>query len=268
MPSRKERTQKKVSPSRKREIKTASVSPSSPLRKDEADAPGTSRRLRHEISSKASNQLPSHTDLANPMSQEQEISLKVPPRKEKSQTELASLGEQPETSAELAADNDNHRERGQTDDKDMNTDNAYLKDSDSTKSASSIEELTLGKETHDKITSEEKDNKNPSATEDSSPSFSSLHWLKEQFPQLSELAQTSWQIWMNEEFDRIPIQNPALRLGVKYGLKKAKSLEKQVLESPVTEKFVLSAFQLGLKAQRAWVDVEKLLKSKSKKEED
>jgi hypothetical protein len=73
---------------------------------------------------------------------------------------------------------------------------------------------------------------------------------------------------MNEEFDRIPIQNPALRLGVKYGLKKAKSLEKQVLESPVTEKFVLSAFQLGLKAQRAWVDVEKLLKSKSKKEED
>ena len=74
--------------------------------------------------------------------------------------------------------------------------------------------------------------------------------LRAKFSKPFEVAEGSATDWVNDgKFEGLPLGHPLAQYFAAKGLQKAKKVEKQVLESPVTEKVVMQALQAGMKAQ-------------------
>lgn len=74
--------------------------------------------------------------------------------------------------------------------------------------------------------------------------------LRAKFPKAFEVAESVATDWMhNGDFEGLPLGHPLAQYFAAKGLKKAKEVEKKVMESPVTEKVAMQALQAGMKAQ-------------------
>jgi|GEM_PF-3640234 len=74
--------------------------------------------------------------------------------------------------------------------------------------------------------------------------------LRKVIPSVFDLSEAVLTDWMQDKnFESLPIQNPFVRFAAKKGLRQAKTIEKKVLEHPVTEKVVTKLFEAGIKAQ-------------------
>lgn len=94
--------------------------------------------------------------------------------------------------------------------------------------------------------------------------FPGDQWVKKGFPKAFDVTETIVNEWVyNGNFETLPIQNPFIRYAAKTGLKKAKQVETQVLESPVTEKVITKLFEVGFKAQATIDDIREKLKTKA-----
>lgn len=81
-------------------------------------------------------------------------------------------------------------------------------------------------------------------------SFTGSDVLKEKFPQAFEVAEKIATDWVHDgRFEGLPLGHPLAQYFAGKGLRKAKEIEKKVLESPVTEKVAMNVFTAGLKAQ-------------------
>lgn len=90
--------------------------------------------------------------------------------------------------------------------------------------------------------------------------FAGSEYLRAQFPKSFEVAETVASDWVNNgNFEGLPIDNPLAQFVASKGLQKAKEVEKKVLESPVTEKIAMKAFEVGLKAQSQIQELKKKL---------
>lgn len=68
---------------------------------------------------------------------------------------------------------------------------------------------------------------------------------------------------MNDgKFDKVPLGHPLAKVAVQQSLRKAKDLEKRVLESPVTEKVAMQAFTYAMKAQNLVNEIRAKVKRK------
>jgi hypothetical protein len=74
--------------------------------------------------------------------------------------------------------------------------------------------------------------------------------LRAKFPQAFKVAESVATEWKHDgNFEGLPLENPLAQYFAAKGLRKAKEVEKKVLESPLTEKMAMKALQAGLKAQ-------------------
>lgn len=74
--------------------------------------------------------------------------------------------------------------------------------------------------------------------------------LRAKFPKAFDVAETVATEWIHDgNFEGLPLGHPLAQYFAAKGLKKAKEVEKKVMESPVTEKVALQALQAGMKAQ-------------------
>ncbi|MCE3011045.1 MAG: hypothetical protein LW875_10580 [Proteobacteria bacterium] len=81
-------------------------------------------------------------------------------------------------------------------------------------------------------------------------SFYGSEILRARFPKPFEVAETIATDWVYDgKFEGLPLGHPLAQFFASQGLQKAKKIEKQILESPVTEKVAMKAFEVGLKAQ-------------------
>ncbi len=92
------------------------------------------------------------------------------------------------------------------------------------------------------------------ATENAPPKieikFPGSEILRGKFSMPFEVAESIATDWMNDgKFEGLPLGHPLAQYFAAKGLQKAKKMEKQVLESPVTEKVAMQALQAGMKAQ-------------------
>ncbi len=88
--------------------------------------------------------------------------------------------------------------------------------------------------------------------------FTGSEYLRAQFPKSFEIAETVASDWVhNGNFEGLPIENPLAQFLASKGLQKAKEVEKKVLESPVTEKIAMKAFETGLKVQSQIQEIKK-----------
>ncbi|PIS09961.1 MAG: hypothetical protein COT73_11885 [Bdellovibrio sp. CG10_big_fil_rev_8_21_14_0_10_47_8] len=92
-------------------------------------------------------------------------------------------------------------------------------------------------------------------SEDTNPKielkFTGSEILRAKFPRPFEMAEVIATDWLHDgKFEGLPIDHPLAQYFAAKGLRKAKELEKKVLESPVTEKLAMQVFQAGIKAQQ------------------
>lgn len=74
--------------------------------------------------------------------------------------------------------------------------------------------------------------------------------LREKFPKPFDIAEIIVTDWLRDgRFEALPLGHPLAQYFAAKGLRKAKQIEKKVLESPVTEKIAIQALTAGLKAQ-------------------
>lgn len=93
--------------------------------------------------------------------------------------------------------------------------------------------------------------------------FTGSEYLRAQFPKSFEIAETVASDWVQDgNFEGLPIENPLAQFLASKGLQKAKEVEKKVLESPVTEKIAMKAFETGLKVQSQIQVIKKKLENK------
>jgi hypothetical protein len=93
-----------------------------------------------------------------------------------------------------------------------------------------------------------------SAEEEAAPkieiNFQGSEILRAKFPtpfQVAEQIATDWVY--GGRFEGLPLGHPLAQYFAAKGLRKAKEVEKKVLESPVTEKIAMQALTAGMKAQ-------------------
>lgn len=80
--------------------------------------------------------------------------------------------------------------------------------------------------------------------------FAGSELIRAKFPKPFEVAETIASDWMNDgRFEGLPLGHPLAQYFAAKGLRKAKEMEKKVLESPVTEKVAMQALTAGMKAQ-------------------
>ena len=80
--------------------------------------------------------------------------------------------------------------------------------------------------------------------------FKGSELLRAQFPKPFEVAEKVADEWIHDgRFEGLPLGSPLAQYFAAKGLRRAKELEKKVMESPATEKLFTQAFTLGLKAQ-------------------
>lgn len=74
--------------------------------------------------------------------------------------------------------------------------------------------------------------------------------VRSKLPKTFEVAEAIATDWMNDgKFDKVPVSHPLAKVAVQQSLRKAKDIEKKVLESPVTEKVAMQAFTYAMKVQ-------------------
>lgn len=92
--------------------------------------------------------------------------------------------------------------------------------------------------------------------------FSGSEILRAKFPKPFAVAESIATDWLKDgNFDELPVEHPLAKYFATKGLRKAKEIEKKVLESPVTEKVAMQALQAGMKAQ----DIVNQVRNKIKK---
>lgn len=80
--------------------------------------------------------------------------------------------------------------------------------------------------------------------------FKGSEVLRAKFPKPFEVAEKIATDWVHDgRFEGIELGHPLAQYFAAKGLRKAKEIEKKVLESPVTEKVAMSALTAGMKAQ-------------------
>jgi hypothetical protein len=80
--------------------------------------------------------------------------------------------------------------------------------------------------------------------------FKGSEILRAKFPKPFEVAEQIATDWVHDgRFEGLPLGHPLAQFFASKGLRKAKEIEKKVLESPVTEKLAMQALTAGMKAQ-------------------
>jgi hypothetical protein len=80
--------------------------------------------------------------------------------------------------------------------------------------------------------------------------FKGSEILRAKFPKPFEVAEQIASDWVHDgRFEGLPLGHPLAQYFAAKGLRKAKELEKKVMESPVTEKVAMQALTAGMKAQ-------------------
>ena len=80
--------------------------------------------------------------------------------------------------------------------------------------------------------------------------FKGSEILRAKFPKPFEVAEQIATDWMHDgRFEGLPLGHPLAQYFAAKGLRKAKEVERKVLESPVTEKIAMQALTAGMKAQ-------------------
>jgi hypothetical protein len=92
--------------------------------------------------------------------------------------------------------------------------------------------------------------------------FKGSELLRAKFPKPFEVAEKIATDWVHDgRFEGIELGHPLAQYFAAKGLRKAKEIEKKVLESPITEKVAMNALTAGMKAQ----EIINQVKSKIKK---
>ncbi len=102
--------------------------------------------------------------------------------------------------------------------------------------------------------SEEDSTSHESHSESSGPkvelNFKGSEILRAKFPKPFEVAEQIATDWVHDgRFEGLPLGHPLAQFFAAKGLRKAKEMEKKVMESPVTEKIAMQALTAGMKAQ-------------------
>lgn len=80
--------------------------------------------------------------------------------------------------------------------------------------------------------------------------FKGSEILRAKFPKPFEVAEQIATDWVHDgRFEGLPLGHPLAQFFASKGLRKAKEIEKKVMESPVTEKLAMQALTAGMKAQ-------------------
>lgn len=80
--------------------------------------------------------------------------------------------------------------------------------------------------------------------------FAGSELIRAKFPKPFEVVETIATDWVHDgRFEGLPLGHPLAQYFAAKGLRKAKELEKKVLESPMTEKIAMQALTAGMKAQ-------------------
>lgn len=80
--------------------------------------------------------------------------------------------------------------------------------------------------------------------------FKGSEILRAKFPKPFEVAEQIATDWVHDgRFEGLPLGHPLAQYFAAKSLRKAKELEKKVMESPVTEKIAMQALTAGMKAQ-------------------
>lgn len=91
--------------------------------------------------------------------------------------------------------------------------------------------------------------------------FAGSELVRAKFPKPFEVAETIATDWVNNgRFEGLPLGHPLAQYFAAKGLRKAKEMEKKVLESPVTEKLAMQALTAGMKAQEIISQVREKMK--------
>ncbi len=91
--------------------------------------------------------------------------------------------------------------------------------------------------------------------------FAGSELVRAKFPKPFEVAETIATDWVNNgRFEGLPLGHPLAQYFAAKGLRKAKEMEKKVLESPVTEKLAMQALTAGMKAQEIISQVREKIK--------
>lgn len=91
--------------------------------------------------------------------------------------------------------------------------------------------------------------------------FPGSELLRARFSKSFQIAESIATDWMNDgKFEDLPLGHPLAQYFAAKGLQKAKQVEKQVLESPLTEKVAMQVLQAGMKAQEVIAQVRTKLK--------
>jgi hypothetical protein len=122
------------------------------------------------------------------------------------------------------------------------------------------ESVATSKKASEETTGDAKmEKENMSENEESAPSeagpkvelnFKGSEILRAKFPKPFEVAEQIATDWVHDgRFEGLPLGHPLAQFFASKGLRKAKEIEKKVLESPVTEKLAMQALTAGMKAQ-------------------
>lgn len=80
--------------------------------------------------------------------------------------------------------------------------------------------------------------------------FKGSEILRAKFPKPFEVVEQIATDWVQDgRFEGLPLGHPLAQYFAAKGLRKAKEIEKKVMESPVTEKVAMQALTAGMKAQ-------------------
>lgn len=80
--------------------------------------------------------------------------------------------------------------------------------------------------------------------------FTGSELLRAKFPKPFDVAEKIATDWVNDgRFEGLPLGHPLAEYFAAKGLRKAKEVEKKVMESPVTEKIAMNVLTYGMKAQ-------------------
>jgi hypothetical protein len=91
---------------------------------------------------------------------------------------------------------------------------------------------------------------NKAASDKIEINFKGSEILRAKFPKPFEVAEQIATDWMHDgRFEGLPLGHPLAQYFAAKGLRKAKEIEKKVVESPMTEKLAMQALTAGMKAQ-------------------
>ncbi len=127
-------------------------------------------------------------------------------------------------------------------------------ESELTHSESSHSELNQSKASHSDISHVDPIASDSSEIHQEEPkvelTFAGSETLRAQFPKTFETAEKIATDWIHDgRFEGLPLGHPLAQYFAAKGLRKAKEVEKKVMESPVTEKLAMNILTYGMKAQ-------------------